>query len=860
MRKEIFVVEVEQDEEAEKRVVSIDRLGKSIERLIRQLEKLEKIKLQVHLQLKDRAIASIEDTCEMGLSIDVDVTMACSDLNLADEIRKELGDATVPLDIRRWIWCSDAEKFADGGVVREPHVGIVGEAGPEAIIPLSPEKRERGKALWYEAGNVLGVYDGTHDGYTPIDQREVNSCGSLGVKMYADGGIVGDTPDDALKNIFEAVNLIQNDDNQEIWKGSIEVAKGFAEEFRFKNASNSSDVLGISSNILGEMVNWLKRAGVDTHDANMLGKFAGGLGVVADITEIMTTNPVDREKVFFAKLASWLTGVGLAKVKFLEKIPFVNDVLTFLAEGTTENIYDRLKERNSQGLKDTQFENFKSLFNKYYPDFKIIADITTPETAMDDESKRIAYDQLTGESAPMGFDGIQKGLLVQSDELLPEAENRFRRLELENYDYDNSIADMVNYIWKAEKEWMPNLVGISEKYDSVEDAHGPLMEWIDDVLKTEDSLGDISRTLSSIKNGDKYYESSEKMILSDPIWFMNRLLEPYYDKLVNDLFYRKLNENKMNDLQEFGRMSQEGYSMAYKIKNGEDISQTFSNIQNEDTIRDYNKSDKADIYYTVSNMSKYGTLDIDPGPQKDANTKLAEHYKEVFIKGEKALERLGYFSIENAVDAFNKLDPVKDKKKRDELFYKLNDLLIISNLAPDIVPKLNFEFEGERNNAKLILTTPDPEKVVERPVGWVSSLGFPRKWNIEPAVDMGNVGLKIADAGVKLWNDSSSTLEPGMNLSYSGMLASKLGIYTSDTIPSYTVYDTGMPSQTSERVAINVGGLGGINVTLNLDESDESDASGGVKYQISDFTEEVAQVIASRLAQVYSNMPHETIA
>ena len=857
MKKEIFVVEVEQDEEAEKTVISIDRLGKSIERLIRQLEKLEKIKLQVHLQLKDRAIASIEDTCEIGLSIDVDFTMACSDLNLADEIRKELGDATVPLDIRRWIWCSDVEKFADGGVVREPHVGIVGEAGPEAIIPLSPEKRERGKALWYEAGNVLGVYDGTHDGYTPIDQREVNSCGSLGVKMYADGGIVGDTPDDALKNIFEAVNLIQSDDNQEIWEGSIGVVKGFAEEFRFKNASNSSDVLGISSNILGEMVNWLKRAGVDTHDANMLGKFAGGLGVVADITEIMTTNPVDREKVFFAKLASWLTGSGLAKVKFLEKIPFVNDVLTFLSEGTTENIYDRLKERNSQGLKDTQFENFKNLFNEYYPDFKIIADITTPETAMDNESKRTAYDQLTGKLVPMGLHGMQKGLLVQSEELLPEAEDRFRRLQFENYDYDNSIADMVNYIWKAEKEWMPNLVGISEKYDSVEDAHGPLMEWIDDVLKTEDSLGNIRRTLSSIKNRDKYYEGIEETILSDPIWFMNRLLEPYYDKLVNDLFYRKLNENKMNDLQEFGRMSQEGYSMAYKIKNGEDISQTFSNIQNEDTIRDYNKSDKADIYYTVSNMAKYGTLDIDPGPQGNLDTKFAKKYKEDFVKGEKALERLGYFSIENAARAFNNIG---DSSLKEKVYDILSKLLIISDTALGIVPKLNFELEGEKGNRKLTFTTPDPKKIVERPEGWISSLGLSRNLDIEPAVNMGNTGLNIADAEVKFWNDPSSSLGLGMNLNYSGMLASNSGIYLSDTVQSYTVYDTAIPSQTSERVTINVGGLGGINITLNLDESVQSDDnSSGVKYQISDFTEEVAQMIASRLSQVYSNMPHETI-
>ena len=856
MKKEIFVVEVERDEEYEKTVVNIDRLGKSIERLIKQIEKLDRMKLQVHLKLKDRAIASIEDTCEIGLSIDVDVTMACSDLNLADEIRKELGDATTPLDIRRWIWCSDAEKFADGGVIRGPHVGIVGEAGPEAIIPLSPEKRAWDKALWYEAGNVLGVYDGTYEGYTPIDQREVNSCGSLSVKMYADGGIVGDTPDDALKDIFEAVNLIQSDDNQEIWESSIGVAKGLAEEFRFKNASNSSDVLGISSNILGEMVNWLKRAGVDTHDADMLGKFVGGLGVAADITEIMTTNPVDREKVFFSKLASWITGAGLAKVKALEEIPFVNDVLTFLSEGTTENIYDRLKERNSAGLKDTQFDNFKSLFNEYYPGFKTIADITTPETAMDDESKRIAYDQLTGELVPMGLHGMQKGLLAQSEELLPEAEDRFRRLEFENYDYYNSIADMVNYIWKAEEEWMPNLVGIYEKYDSVEDAHGPLMEWIDDVLKTEDGLGNISRTLSSIKNGDKYYEGIEEMISSDPIWFMNRLLEPYYNKLVNDLFYWKINENKMNDLREFGRMSQEGYSMSYKLKNGEDISQAFSNIQQEDTIRDYNKSDKSDIYYTVSNMAKYGTLDIDLGPQKDANTKLAEHYKEVFIKGEKALERLGYFSIENAARAFNNIG---DSSLKGKVYDILNDLLIISDTASDIVPNLNFEFEGEKGNRNLIFTNPDTEKVVERPEGWISSLGLSKNLDIEPAVNMGNVGLNIADNDVKLWNNPSSSLGRAMNLNYSGMLASNSGIYISDTLQSYTVYDTGIHSQTSERVAINVGGLGGINVTLNLDEPAEADISSGVKYQISDFTEEVAQVIASRLSQVHSNIPCKTI-
>ncbi|RFU61314.1 hypothetical protein D0466_18465 [Peribacillus glennii] len=35
--------------------------------------------------------------------------------------------------------------YANGGIIRKPHIGLVGEAGPEAIIPLS--KAKRGRAL-----------------------------------------------------------------------------------------------------------------------------------------------------------------------------------------------------------------------------------------------------------------------------------------------------------------------------------------------------------------------------------------------------------------------------------------------------------------------------------------------------------------------------------------------------------------------------------------------------------------------------------------------------------------------------------------------------------------------------------------
>ncbi|WP_152679656.1 hypothetical protein [Paenibacillus sp. IHB B 3415] len=59
------------------------------------------------------------------------------------------------------------KKYADGGLISSPHMGLVGEAGPEMIIPLSRQRSQRGRALWEQAGSLLGV------------------------RPYADGGAVG---------------------------------------------------------------------------------------------------------------------------------------------------------------------------------------------------------------------------------------------------------------------------------------------------------------------------------------------------------------------------------------------------------------------------------------------------------------------------------------------------------------------------------------------------------------------------------------------------------------------------------------------------------------------------------------------
>ncbi|URJ47375.1 tail tape measure protein [Paenibacillus polymyxa] len=47
--------------------------------------------------------------------------------------------------------------YAQGGFINRPHVGLVGEAGPEMIIPLSASRRSRGRELWERAGIIMGV-------------------------------------------------------------------------------------------------------------------------------------------------------------------------------------------------------------------------------------------------------------------------------------------------------------------------------------------------------------------------------------------------------------------------------------------------------------------------------------------------------------------------------------------------------------------------------------------------------------------------------------------------------------------------------------------------------------------------------
>lgn len=74
---------------------------------------------------------------------------------------------------------------AEGGILTSPHIGLVAEDGPEAIIPLGSKRRSRGIELWERAGELLGM------------------------KPYVNGGIVGviEEGEDSLEPILDISGL-----------------------------------------------------------------------------------------------------------------------------------------------------------------------------------------------------------------------------------------------------------------------------------------------------------------------------------------------------------------------------------------------------------------------------------------------------------------------------------------------------------------------------------------------------------------------------------------------------------------------------------------------------------------------------
>lgn len=84
-----------------------------------------------------------------------------------------------------------ATAHAEGGIMTSPHVGLVAEDGAEAIIPLSGKRRDRGIELWEKTGQMLGVKpyaDGGVVGFPDAGQKPEGEGGNAGAPAPVPGG------------------------------------------------------------------------------------------------------------------------------------------------------------------------------------------------------------------------------------------------------------------------------------------------------------------------------------------------------------------------------------------------------------------------------------------------------------------------------------------------------------------------------------------------------------------------------------------------------------------------------------------------------------------------------------------------
>ena len=77
---------------------------------------------------------------------------------------------------------AEAKQYATGGILTRPHLGLVAEAGPEAVIPLATGMRPKALKLWVEAGKMLGVN---------TKNIVANLAEYRNIKAYTAGGFAG---------------------------------------------------------------------------------------------------------------------------------------------------------------------------------------------------------------------------------------------------------------------------------------------------------------------------------------------------------------------------------------------------------------------------------------------------------------------------------------------------------------------------------------------------------------------------------------------------------------------------------------------------------------------------------------------
>ena len=155
---------------------------------------------------------------------EINSIVQAGELSVKVETPRSRAMSAVPAQYQRM---AGFQAHAAGGIFSTPHLGLVAEAGREAVIPL--ENQTRGIQLWFEAGRELGLLKNTEQASTTLNilkmQPEINNTAEP-QNMFSK----------ILRVVFPKKDLEERAQGLPLWKFA-----GEETALRFGNSTTSND-------------------------------------------------------------------------------------------------------------------------------------------------------------------------------------------------------------------------------------------------------------------------------------------------------------------------------------------------------------------------------------------------------------------------------------------------------------------------------------------------------------------------------------------------------------------------------------------------------------------------------------------
>ena len=155
---------------------------------------------------------------------EINSIVQAGELSVKVETPRSRAMSAVPAQYQRM---AGFQAHAAGGIFSTPHLGLVAEAGREAVIPL--ENQTRGIQLWFEAGRELGLLKNTEQVSTTLNilkmQPEINNTAEP-QNMFSK----------ILRVVFPKKDLEERAQGLPLWKFA-----GEETALRFGNSTTSND-------------------------------------------------------------------------------------------------------------------------------------------------------------------------------------------------------------------------------------------------------------------------------------------------------------------------------------------------------------------------------------------------------------------------------------------------------------------------------------------------------------------------------------------------------------------------------------------------------------------------------------------